>query len=176
MCVSKYIYPILPDIFFHTQDQNIANLPVQPVRPEKGKQRKQREAKPYADLKPTARRLRKREYEKIFKEAASSMHKDVKSVKVSLEFDTGTQLSFFPRKGSDRDNTTLEDETVKTIKDVKNVQRVIAIKDKYRMSDEALHELHMLMVAIPSKNKIQEEQKRLNSTLELFSHPTVCGN
>lgn len=56
MCVCKYIYPILPDIFFHTQDQNIANLPVQPVRPEKGKQRKQREAKPYADLKPTARR------------------------------------------------------------------------------------------------------------------------
>lgn len=104
------------------------------------------------------------------------MHKDVKSVKVSLEFDTGTQLSFFPRKGSDRDNTTLEDETVKTIQDVKNVQRVIAIKDKYRISDEALHELHMLMVAIPSKNKIQEERKRLNLTLELFSHPTVSGN
>lgn len=100
------------------------------------------------------------------------MHKDVKSVKVSLEFDTGTQLSFFPMKGSDRDNTTLEDETVKTIQDVKNVQRVIAIKDKYRISDEALHELHMLMVAIP----IQEERKRLNSTLELFSHPTVSGN
>lgn len=161
------------DQVYQEQDQNIANLPVQTVRPEKGKQRKQREAKPYANLKPTARRLRKREYEKIFKEAASSMHKDVKSVKVSLEFDTGTQLSFFPRKGSDRDNTTLEDETVKTIQDVKNVQRVIAIKDKYRISDEALHELHMLMVAIPSKNKIQEERKRLNSTLELFSHPTA---
>lgn len=68
MCVC-----VLPDIFFHTRDQNIANLPVQQVRPERGKQRKKRDAKPYANLKPTARRLRKKEYEKIFKEAASSM-------------------------------------------------------------------------------------------------------
>lgn len=94
MCVCVYYLTF----FFHTRDQNIANLPVQPVRPERGKQRKKRDAKPYADLKPTARRLRKKEYEKIFKEAASSMHKDARSVKVSLELDTGTQLSFFQGK------------------------------------------------------------------------------
>lgn len=43
------------------------------------------------------------------------MYKDVKLVKVLLEFDIGIYFLFFLRKGSDCDNMILEDEIVKII-------------------------------------------------------------
>jgi hypothetical protein len=52
---------------------------------------------------------------------------------------------------------------------------VIAIKDKFRISDEALHELHMIGT-IPSKSAINVEKIRLNTTLEIRGHPTVSTN
>lgn len=96
----------------------------------------------------------------------------LKSVKVTLQLESGTTMTFYPRQGSDEDNSVLEDDNLKQQKDLKLIQSVIHIKDKYRISDEAFHELHMLGASIPSKNNIVFEKKRLNSTLELYTNPS----
>lgn len=82
-------------------------------------------------------------------------------------------LSLFPRKVSPNENASLEDEGVKKSQDLAVIQQVIAVKDKFRISDEALHELHMIGSIIPSKSAINTEKYRLNTTLEIMSHPTV---
>lgn len=105
--------------------------------------------KSFENLKCTARRLRRRKYEKAFRNATTEVHNDIKSV-----------------------NSVLEDDNLKQQKDLKLIQSVIHIKDKYRISDEAFHELHMLGASIPSKNNIVLEKKRLNSTLELYTNPS----
>lgn len=74
---------------------------------------------------------------------------------------------------SPHENGTLENEGLKNAKDLDVIQKVIAVKDKFRISDEALHELHMIGSIIPSKSAINEEKIRLNTTLEIMSHPSV---
>lgn len=128
--------------------------------------------KSFENLKCTARRLRRRKYEKAFRNATTEVHNDIKSVKVTLQLESGTTMTFYPRQGSDEDNFVLEDDNLKQQKDLKLIQSVIHIKDKYRISDEAFHELHMLGASIPSKNNIVLEKKRLNSTLELYTNPS----
>lgn len=106
--------------------------------------------KSFENLKCTARRLRRRKYEKAFRNATTEVHNDIKSVKVTLQLESGTTMTFYPRQGSDEDNSVLEDDNLKQQKDLKLIQSVIHIKDKYRISDEAFHELHMLGASIPS--------------------------
>lgn len=127
--------------------------------------------KSFENLKCTARRLRRRKYE-AFRNATTEVHNDIKSVKVTLQLESGKTMTFYPRQGSDEENSVLEDDNLKQQKDLKLIQSVIHIKDKYRISDEALHELHMLGASIPSKNNIVLEKKRLNSTLELYTNPS----
>lgn len=100
--------------------------------------------KSFENLKCTARRLRRRKYEKAFRNATIEVHNDIKSVKVTLQLESGTTMTFYPRQGSDEDNYVLEEDNLKQQKDLKLIQSVIHIKDKYRISDEAFHELHML--------------------------------
>lgn len=71
------------------------------------------------------------------------------------------------------ENASFENEGVKKSQDLAVIQQVIAVKDKFRISDEALHELHMIGSIIPSKLAINAEKFRLNITLEIMSHPTV---
>lgn len=56
------------------------------------------------------------------------------------------------------ENASLEDEGVKKSQDLAVIQQVIAVKDKFRISDEALHELHMIGSIIPSKSAINTEK------------------
>ena len=86
--------------------------------------------KAFEDLKSTPRRLRKRKYEEAFRNATSELHGDIKSVKVTLELRNGNTLSFYPRQGSEKDNSVFEDDSIKHQKDLKLIQRVISIKDK----------------------------------------------
>ena len=84
-------------------------------------------------------------------------------------------LSFSPRKVSSHENTALENEGAKNSKDLSVIRQVIAVKHIYRISDEALHELHMIGAVIPSKTVINTEKNRLNTTLEIMSHPSVSS-
>lgn len=132
-----------------------------------------RKVKGFFELKHSQRGERKRKYQSAFQEASSCVHSDISSIKVQFNFDNGHVLSFFPRKVSPDENASLEDEGVKKSQDLAVIQQVIAVKDKFRISDEALHELHMIGSIIPSKSAINTEKYRLNTTLEIMSHPTV---
>lgn len=132
-----------------------------------------RKVKGFFELKHSQRGERKRKYQSAFQEASSRVHSDVSSIKVQFNFDNGQVLSFFPRKVSPDENASLENECVKKSQDLAVIQQVIAVKDKFRISDEALHELHMIGSIIPSKSAINAEKFRLNTTLEIMSHPTA---
>uniref|UniRef100_A0A8W8JR70 SAP domain-containing protein n=1 Tax=Magallana gigas TaxID=29159 RepID=A0A8W8JR70_MAGGI len=132
-----------------------------------------RKVKGFFELKHSQRGERKRKYQSAFQEASSCVHSDISSIKVQFNFDNGHVLSFFPRKVSPDENASLEDEGVKKSQDLAVIQQVIAVKDKFRISDEALHELHMIGSIIPSKSAINTEKYRLNTTLEIMSHPTA---
>ncbi|XP_062619871.1 uncharacterized protein LOC134281418 [Saccostrea cucullata] len=132
-----------------------------------------RKGKGFFELKHSQRAERKRKYQSAFRDASSLVHSDVSSIKVQLNFNNGQVLSFFPRKVSPHENGTLENEGLKNAKDLDVIQKVIAVKDKFRISDEALHELHMIGSIIPSKSAINEEKIRLNTTLEIMSHPSA---
>lgn len=132
-----------------------------------------RKVKGFFELKHPQRGERKRKYQSAFQEASSCVHSDISSIKVQFNFDNRHVLSFFPRKVSPDENASLEDEGVKKSQDLAVIQQVIAVKDKFRISDEALHELHMIGSIIPSKSAINTEKYRLNTTLEIMSHPTV---
>ena len=134
-----------------------------------------RKAKGYFELKHSQRAERKRKYQSAFQEASNIIHSDVSSIKVQFNFNNGQILSFFPRKVSSHENTALENEGAKNSKDLSVIRQVIAVKDKYRISDEALHELHMIGAVIPSKTVINTEKNRLNTTLEIMSHPYVSS-
>lgn len=162
----------------HTDVNSRAFLDLRPSQNQQNQQKKtiretqRRPVKSFENLKCTARRLRRRKYEEAFRNATTEVHNDIKSVKVTLQLESGKTMTFYPRQGSDEENSVLEDDNLKQQKDLKLIQSVIHIKDKYRISDEALHELHMLGASIPSKNNIVLEKKRLNSTLELYTNPS----
>lgn len=131
-----------------------------------------RNLKRYFDLSHSERASRSRQMEATFNNAASSLNDDVVSVKVELEFDNGKKKSFSPlSKQNEEGSDQLRYE--KKLNDKSLVQKVLVVKDRYRISDDALHELHMLNSVIPSKNKIVEERKRLNSVLPIYVHPGV---
>lgn len=47
------------------------------------------------------------------------------------------------------------------------------VKDRFRISDDALHELHMVRSVLPSKHMLVEERKRLNTVVPIHVHPGV---
>ena len=134
-----------------------------------------RKCKSYFELKHSQRTNRKRSYEQAFRNASEILHPDVKKVNVELMFEGGKVMKFSPKDQENDEKSSLEWRNAAAI-DIKDVQRVLAIKDKYRLSDEALHELHMLRTPIPPKNVLKDEQNRLNSAFPLFQSAIVSIN
>ena len=140
---------------------------------EEKKKQKRTPRKPFADLKNTQKCARKRKIESVFKSACDDLQRDIKRVKVEVEFDSGTILSFCPRQGeAGKENTYLNAE-----KDERKLrqltQDILRVKDRFRISDTAMHELHMVCKALPSKNRLQDERNRLNTVIPIFSWPGV---
>ena len=137
------------------------------------KKQKRTPRKPFADLKNTQKCARKRKIEATFKTACEALPGDIKRVKVEVEFDSGTVLSFCPRK----EETDKENDYLKVEKDeeklLKLTQDILRVKDRYRISDAAMHELRMVCNALPSKNRLQDERSRQNTVLPIFSWPGV---
>ncbi len=104
---------------------------------------------------------RKRTIKQVFGDVGSVLYRDIKNFKVQLEMEGGESLSF--TVGDDQQDVGEEEEMEHST----HLLNVIAIKDKFRISDEALHEIHMLNKPIPPKNQIQEEKQRLNGVIPI---------
>ena len=129
--------------------------------------------KPFADLNNTQRNARKRKMESAFIKACEDLPNNIKRLKVEMEFDSGTILSFCPKqsrqgKGNAFLNVEKDEEKLRQL-----TQDFLRVKDRYRISDAALHELHMVCSSMLSKNRIQDERCRLNSVIPIFSWPGV---
>ena len=140
-------------------------------QPQKRKRKPKKNQKKYEDLKHSGRTKRKRQMEDAFKEVTNTLDNEITEVKVELSFESGNSMSFKPRK-ADKTSDALEWER-KERENKQLVQQCLIIKDKYRISDEAMHELHMLKQVIPSKNQIQDERQRLNTVLPIYQHEDV---
>ena len=106
------------------------------------KRRPKKNKKRYEELKQ-----RKRKIENAFKDITNTLHKEITEVNVKLKFDSGKTMSFFQRQPTEADaclKCVQEEEENK-----EPVQKFMAIKEKYRISDEAFHELHMIGKVIP---------------------------
>ena len=106
--------------------------------------------------------------ETAFVNACKELPSEVKRVKVELEFDSGTVLTFCPRQSMQgKENAFLNVE-----KDEEKLRKItrelMCVKDRFRISDAALLELHMVCNSIPSKNRIQDDRQRLNSAIPIF--------
>ena len=121
--------------------------------------------KPYFELKHSERTQRK------FSEVASSLYSDITSIKVELEFHNGKKKYFYPRTLASDDNSELKYSN--RINDTDIIQQVLMVKDRFRISDDALHELHMVRSVLPSKHLLVEERKRLNIVVPIHVHPCV---
>ena len=134
------------------------------------KKQKRTPRKPFADLKNTQKCARKRKIEATFKTACEALPGDIKESKWRL---SSTQGRYCPRK----EETDKENDYLKVEKDeeklLKLTQDILRVKDRYRISDAAMHELRMVCNALPSKNRLQDERSRQNTVLPIFSWPGV---
>lgn len=139
---------------------------------ENAQQPSRRSLKRYFDLGHTERAFRNREMENKFTNVASSLSDDIVSVHVEIEFDNGKKKGFFP-KSPDVEKYNQQLRYQDKLDNRSLVQKVLVVKDRYRISDDALHELHMIGSTIPSKHHIVDERKRLNSVIPIYLYPGV---
>ena len=124
------------------------------------KRKPKKNQKKFKELKHSQRAERKRKLETAFKDVTNTLHPEISEVNVQLRYECGRTVSFTPRKPDPVESDMCLKWENEEIEDKYVAQQFLAIKDKYRISDEAFHELHMIGKAIPSKNKLQEEKKR----------------
>ena len=140
---------------------------------QKRKRKPKKNQKKFEELKHSGRTKRKRQMEQAFRDVTNTLHTEISEVKVELKFESGSVMTFKPRKA---DNTMPHDalQWERKEAEMKEVtQQFLMIKDKYRISDEAMHELHMVKHPVPSKNQIQDERQRLNTVIPIYPHGDV---
>ena len=119
-----------------------------------------RNVKPYDRLSCSKRSERKAKLRKAVEEMSGSLPRDVKAVSVEITLDCGKTFRFSPLP---------EEDTVPENVPSSNINaQVLAIKDRFCVSDMCLHELHMLGQPIPSKSQLAMEKAMLNIT---FTRP-----
>ncbi len=128
-----------------------------------------RKVKPLHELKKSTRNERKRAIENVFKDVTNTLPEDVTSVKVDIQFQGGINMSFFPTSDTDELGGKLTAPGCEPEK----LQQLIALKDRFRISDACLHEMHMLFPQIPPKNQVVAERKRLSTTIPIQESPLV---
>ena len=126
-------------------------------------QRFKRRVRPLCELKKSTRNERKRAIEQVFREATNTLPDDVTNVTVNIDFQGGINMTFSPTT----DTEELGGKLATPPHNLETLQQLIFIKDRYRISDAALHEIHMLYSQIPPKNQICDERKRLSGTIPI---------
>ncbi|XP_052075780.1 uncharacterized protein LOC127713848 [Mytilus californianus] len=132
--------------------------------------------KPYFELKHSERANRNIEIKRKFSEVASSLYSDITSIKVELEFHNGKKKYFYPRTPTSDHDESSELKYSNRINDRDTVQQVLMVKDRFRIFDDALHELHMVGSVLPSKHMLVEERKRLNTVVPIHIHPGAAND
>ena len=153
-----------------------SNLKLRDITNTHGGQEKQTSStisvKRYYDLSKSQRRKRNREMETVFNVATKELNDDITKVKIENEFDNGRKKEFYSRTPEVTETNAMLNYQEK-LNDKELAQQVLMLKDRYRISDDALHELHMIGSVLPSKNIIQEERKRLSSVTSVHVYPGV---
>ena len=129
------------------------------------------EVKPYKSL---CKSEKFRRSQKIGKQLQESTKKipHLKRARVQLDFSCGSELEFT------HDIDHLDAPSVKKRKtdDAKVLTQLLFIKDKYGISDAAIHELHMLFPSIPPLNVIKEKRKEMSQKVPVKDVDDVSVN
>ncbi len=126
------------------------------------KRKSKENLKPIVQLSKAMRCRRKRKIEATFREATTPYKSDIQKVTIDIEFQGGKRMCFSPTVHPDEEGGTLQEKY-----DENKLHRLLTIKDRYRVSDTAMHELHMLYPDIPPKNQIFAERNRLSKLINI---------
>lgn len=113
----------------------------------------------WADITTNARGKRKRKYQKFLKSCVEKIP-EAKRANVDIRLEGGFNLNYnFTVNGeSDDEGDEQPDE---------KLSQLLHVKDRYFISDEAVHELHMMYANIPSLNRIKKKRQESNSYLSI---------
>ncbi len=141
-----------------------------PIRLRRGQGRgPYRNIKPYNMLSASRKSRRKASLKKSVLSLQRSLPRDVKTVKVEITLDCGKQFEFSLPEIDEDMGLALE-----TSADLN--MKTLAIKDRFCVSDKAMHMLHMLGKPLPALSQLIEERKRLNEVLPIQTTKEVSRN
>ena len=87
----------------------------------------------------------------------------MKTIDIKVEFIDGPCFKFVCGK-TEEDNEASKDKSPSA----ELIQPALSIKDRFRISDAAYHELHMLDEKLPSLYWLKPERKRLSSAVTII--------
>ncbi len=119
-----------------------------------------RNLKPYNRLSASRKYKRKVKLQTAVQMFKRSLPRDVKQLKVEMTLECGKEFTFREPKPDQLDEMMAQGSA--------NINMMaLAIKDRFGISDMAMHYLHMLKQPIPAKSQLVKERASLNSTLPI---------
>ena len=97
---------------------------------------------------------------------ADKLCDEVTEVNVTVKLKRSRIQEFCPRTDPDKSTGTSKNQETHGALE----QKLLYINDCFRISDKAMHKMHMLVPATPRKNIIQEARRHLNTTCQSIAH------
>ena len=125
--------------------------------------RKRKLRKLFQSLSPRGKIKRKSNIMAAFNDLFETLKEQVKTIDINVEFFAGPSLKFVCGKTEEEN-----EESKNKSPSAELIQRALSIKESFRISDAAYHELHMLDEKLPALYWLKPERKRLSSAVSII--------
>jgi hypothetical protein len=123
---------------------------------------------PYCHLSKVGKYRKRLKLNEFFNSCVKKLPGDVNSCHVQINFEEGGVYSFTSQ--SLQTEVLSNDEIQSTEEtELQRWEKIMSVKDRYKISDSALHELHMLVPDIPSLNGLKKLRATANVTIPIYS-------